>query len=315
MRKFTLAIAALILAAFSAAGFAQVANTPFSSPTYYATSFNLWSINSQNPNTYIFPGRTVCNSMGQNVPFFVFATTAPVYIADSNTANSEIATPSAVVNTAGSCGVTMAPSHTHNSFQLRSGTAGLQESINAVSASGGIPSLILLDRNWWSLSNNLPGTQGSTIIGAAAGGYGAILEDLTTAPATFYVWTGTAYSSTAAFWQNTAPTPAAGAAAGSGPTIANANGATALSGVVNLTTGTATTSGTLFTLTYPTNNSSTGVGSFQNAGTCSVNSVGANSFTTFTVATSFTSSHRLVTVTVTATPTASTAYAFSYNCK
>jgi hypothetical protein len=307
-------LVALILTAVCAVlGFAQVANQPFTAPEYYATSFQLWSINAQSPNTYIFQGRSLCSSNGQNVAFFDFATNAPVWIADANTAQSEVKTPSAIILTAGSCGVTIAPSNNHYNYQLRSGTAGLQETINAVKASGGIPATIIIDRNWWSLANNTPGTSGAAILAAAVGGPGAAIEDITTIPATYYVWTGTAYSSSAAYWQNTAPTITAGAAAGSSPTVSNAASSTALSGIANVTTGTATTTGSLFVETWPTNAGT--VGSFQNAGTCTVASTGANSFTTFTSATSFTGSHRVLTITVTATPAVSTAYQFSYNCQ
>ena len=313
MRRFASLFAALILAAIAASGSAQTASTPYSAPEYYASSFNLWSINAQSPNTYIFQGRTICSSSGQNVNFFTFATNAPVLIADNNTAVSEVKTPSSIILTAGTCGVQIAPTNTHYSFQLKSGTAGLQEAINSVVSAGGIPATILLDRNWWSTANTIPGTSGAAIIAAATGGPGILLKDITTSPISYYVWNGTAYSAAAAYWQNTAPTIAAGASAGSSPTVANATGSTALSGSANVTTGTATTTGTLFTETWPTNTGTTG--SFQNAGTCTVVSSGANSFTTFTSATSFTGSHRLLTITVTATPAVSTAYSFTYNCQ
>ena len=252
----------------------------------------------------------MCNSMGQNVPFFVFATTAPVYIADSNTANSEIATPSAVVNTAGSCGVTMAPSHTHNSFQLRSGTAGLQEAINSVKASGGTPAYIILDRNWWALANQLPGTKGLTIVGAATGGPGAILEDTTIVPALYYIWRGTSYSATTQAWTNAPPTATAGAAAGSGPTIANGNTSTQLSGTVSLTTGTSTTTGTIFTETFLT--AAAGGFGYSTGGSCTVTQTSGPTVG-FTSAIAGTT--RVLTVTV-STPVLvdSTAYTFAYNC-
>jgi hypothetical protein len=317
MRNKLIVFFALILAAFGAAlGSAQVATTPFTAPIFYASSFGLWSINSQAPNTFVFQGRTLCNGAGQNVNFFDFATNAPVWIADSNTANSEVKTPSAIVQTAGTCGVTIAPSNSHYSFQLKSGTAGLLEAINTVKASGGIPATVALDRNWWTQANQVPGTSGASIIAAATGGPGVILQDITTVPNAFYVWTGSAYAVTYPYWSNTAPTLAAGAAAGSSPTVSVKAGSTQLSGVVNVTTGTATTTGALFTLTFPQQNA----GGFGYAGTCTVSSVGTNAFTTFTEATSTTGSagttlQRVSTVTVTATPTVSTAYQFSYNCQ
>lgn len=309
MRKVTSIFAALLILATSCvAGLAQTANTPFTAPTYYASAFNLWSINGQSPNTYIFQGRSLCNAQAQNLNFFAFSTNAPVLIADANSANSEVVTPSAIVNTAGSCGATLAPSNNHYNFQLRSGTAGLQEAINALTQQGAWPTLLVLDKNWWTSANQTPGTYATAILGAAAGNGTVLIEDITSTTSNFYVWSGTAY--VAGNWVNTAPTLAAGAGAGSSPTVANKNGSTAITGIANVTTGTATTTGTLFTETWPTSNS------FLYAGTCTVASSGANAYTTFTSATSYASSHRILTVTVATTaPVASTAYSFTYICK
>jgi len=309
-------LVALILTAVGAvSGFAQTASTPYPAPTYYASSFSTWSINGQAPNTYIFQGRNICNSNGQNVPFFDFSTVGPVWIADSNTANSEVKTPSAVVLTAGTCGVTIAPSNNHYTFQLKSGTAGLQEAINAVKASGGVPALVVLDRNWWAYANQVPGTSGASIIAAAVGGPGVIIEDITTVQPTYYLWTGAAYASTYQYWANTAPSLAAGAAAGGSPTVSVQAGSTQMSGIVNVKSGTSATTGVLFTLTFPT----IANGGFQSAGTCSISSTGANSFTTFTEATSTSGStsslYRISTVTVTTASASSTQYQFSYNCQ
>jgi len=295
---------------------AQTANTPFTAPQYYATSFQLWSINQQSPNTYIFQGRNLCNSQGQNMNFFVFSTTAPVLIADSNSANSEVVTPSAIVNTAGSCGATVAPSHNHYTFQMKSGTAGLQEAINTLTQQGGQPAVVVLDKNWWTIANQIPGTYGTAIITAATGNYTVMLQDITTSPNTFYVWSGSAYTSTNANSKNTAPTIAAGASAGSSPTVTNSGPSTGITGIANVLTGTATTTGTIFTETWPT----VANGGPQYDGTCVVKSVGANSYTTFTAAMSDTGSgttfQRILTVTeATAAPTASTQYNFSYTCK
>ena len=312
MRRLAFAIA-LILAIVTGSALAQTASTPFTAPVYYASAFNLWSISGQNPNTYTFPGRTVCNSAGQNVNFFVFATTAPVYIADSNSANSEIVTPSSVINTAGSCGVAVSPTHSHYNFQMRSGTAGLQEAINTVKAGGGIPALIALDRNWWAGANQLPGTKGTTILGAAVGGPGVILQDITVAPFVYYTWGGTAYAknTNTVVWTNAPPTAAAGAAAGSGPTIANGNTSTQLSGTVSLTTGTSTTTGTIFTETFLA--AASGGFGYSTNGSCTVTQTSgpAVGFTSAIAGTT-----RVLTVTV-STPVLvdATAYSFSYNCQ
>ena len=300
-------LVALILTAVCAVlGFAQVANTPFTSPWYFASSFQLWSVNGQSPNTYIFQGRNLCNSAGQNVNFFVFnASNTPVLIADANTANSEVVTPSAVVNTAGSCGVTMAPAHNHYNFQLRSGTAGLQEAIDVLDGQGAWPTLVILDKNWWTIANQIPGTTAATILGAAKGDASVILTDITTLGPAYYVWSGTAY--VAGTWVNTAPTAATGAATGTA-TSKVATG-TALSGTYSFTTGTGTT-GTVFTETWATSSQ------FLYAPTCSVTSTGATVPPTLTVATTYPSStHGLLTVSVAAAMASTTPYSFSWNCK
>jgi len=99
--KLTHILALICLAAIGVSAGAQTANTPYPTSVWNASAFNLWAINSQQPNTYTFQGRSICNSNAQSQPFFVFNTNAPVYIADANTLNSEVVTPSAVVNTAG----------------------------------------------------------------------------------------------------------------------------------------------------------------------------------------------------------------------
>lgn len=316
MRKAFSLIVALTLAACAAVGSAQSATTPFTASQYYATSFQLWSLNQQSANTYTFQGRSICNSQGQNLNFFVFNTNAPVLIADQNSANSEVKTPSAIVNTNGSCGVTIAPANSHYTFQLKSGTGGLQEGINTLTGQGAWPTLLILDKNWWTIANQIPGTNAATILGAAVGNYSVLLEDITTAPATFYVWSGSAYTVTNNTLKNTAPTIAAGAGAGTVPTVSNLGTSTAITGTASVLTGTATTTGTLFTETWP----AVSAGGPQYAGTCTVASSGANAYTTFTSAMSSTGStttfQRILTVTVATTaPVASTQYYFTYSCK
>lgn len=230
MRKILGLTAALILAAVGAvSGFAQNATSPFSATTYQAANFGTWSLQLDSPNTYIFQGRTRCNAMANNVPFFVFSTTGPVWIQDSNTANSEVVTPSAIVQTAGSCGVTVAPSNNHYTAWLRSGTGGLQEAINALGGSSATvyPAEVILDRNWYAQAANVPNTTPAAIIAAAAGNAGTFLVDFTTAPNTYYVWDGVKYVASGAqpafqnnrvssFTAVTAPTALSTAAATNG---------------------------------------------------------------------------------------------------
>ena len=307
MKKLTrfISIIGLVGLLTAPAAFAQN-RTPNSQPWYFANDYSQWAIRSQSPNTYLFSPNGLCVATASGGQFFPFATNAPIFINDATPANSELVTPSAVTNTGSQCGFTASPVNNHYSFSIVSGTGGLQEAINALKGSGTAPALILLDRNWTANVLSLPSTTPASVIGAAVGNATVALENITTITPTFYVWSGTAYVT--GTWTNVVPTTAAGAAAGTSPTIGSAVG-TALSGNVALTAGTATTTGTLFTLTYATS------GQFLYAPTCKVSSTGTNSFTAFTVATTYPSStHALVTVTATSAPTASTAYAFNYKC-
>lgn len=290
------------------AAFAQSATKqPYSQTSYYAVDYGQWAVRSQSPNTYLFSPQGLCTATASGGQFFPFSTNAPVLIVDATPANTEVVTPSTVTNASTQCGFTASPANNHYSFQVKSGTGGLQEALNALAVtSTAYPANIVLDRNWFTTAANVPATTPLTIIGAAAGNTHAFLSDVTSAGPVYYVWNGTAYVS--GTWSNAKPAAAAGAGAGTAPTIADAG--TALAGTVSLTAGTATTTGTLFTLTWATS------AQFLAApGGCTVTSIGANPYTTFTSAVSFASSHAILTVTVATTaPVASTAYKFSYSC-
>lgn len=286
---------------------APAQTTYVSNATVSAFAYGQWSLAGQGPNTYSFTPTTLCSVPslgGMRFPAFSAfgASNAPVFINDTGTpANSEVVIPSAIF----SCGVTISPAHSHTTFSLNSGTAGLQDTLNVVAtAATAYPIDVLIDRNWYAQAVTIPGTTPAAMIAAAKGATAAYLEDVTTAPHTFYVWNGTNY--TVGTWTNALPTVTAGAAAGTAPAISNKG--TAGVGTVQLTSGTATTTGTLFTEDWPT------TGSFQYAPTCTVTSIGTP-FTTFTVASTFASSHATLTVTATSAPAVSTVYLFSFSCK
>jgi hypothetical protein len=303
LMKLTILSAVAVLAGLC--GAPVVAQSLPQQPYTYAASYGSWSLQGQAANTYVFNGRSTCNQQAPAGTFFPFATNAPVYIADQTTSSSEVVTPSAIVQSGATCGVTVSPANQHYSFSLRSGTGGLQEALNALAGSNRNPQLVLLDRNWYTAASSVPGTNPAAIIAAAVTNTTVLVSDITTLPATNYVWNGT--NLVAGTWTGAKPTAAAGAGAGSSPTISDVG--TAGSGTVSLTSGTSTTTGTLFTLAWAT------TGSYLFAPTCTVTSVGANAYTTFTVATAFGSSHATTTVTVATTPpVASTAYKFTYSC-
>lgn len=308
MKHRILSILALVGLLTAPVAFAQSStHSPFQQPEYYAVDYGQWAIKSQSANTFLFSPQGLCVASAAGSQFFPFATNAPVLINDATPANSEVVTPSAVTNASSQCGFTASPSNNHYSFQVVSGTAGLQEALNALaSPATAYPAKINIDRNWYVSANSVPGTSAAAIITAAKGNAHAFLVDITSAPAINYVWTGTAYAS--GTWNNSAPIAAAGAAAGTSPTISDAG--TALSTTVSLTSGTATTTGSLFTVTWSSSHG------FAYAPTgCTVNSIGTNSFTAFTIAVTGTTTP-VLTVTATSAPAVSTAYKFSVTgCK
>src|ERR1039458_1692567 len=116
----------------------------------WASAFNTWAIEGYAPNTYTWPAPASVNiASPYDASFYSFRTNAPLYINDQGTpANSEITTPTATSQYGFTPG---ALSHTHASFQIQSGTAGLQEAINA--QGGGTaahPVLILLHNQFFA---------------------------------------------------------------------------------------------------------------------------------------------------------------------
>jgi hypothetical protein len=305
-RSIIVALIALVATGAAVPAMAQ-GNQTFTQRWYFASDFGLWAVRGQQANTYQWSPGTVCNvsAVGSSTSFFAFSTNAPVLISDITgpTTNNEVVTPSSVTQTNAYCTIAVSPSHNHYSFQVQSGTGGLQEALNAISPTAVVPAVVWLDRNWYSLANAVPSTTPAAIITAAAGGVSAILVDNTTAPFTNYVWQGTAYAS--GTWVNTAPTAAVGAAAGSA-TSKVATG-TALSGTYSFTTGTATT-GTVFTETWATSNQ------FVYSPVCTVISTGATAPPTLTVTPTYAGGHALLTVTVAAALTSTTAYSFQWAC-
>lgn len=274
-----------------------------------AYAYGQWSLTGQAPNTYTFTPTSLCSVStlgGGLVPAFTrLGTSGPfasVYINDSGTpANSEVVTPTAILT----CGVTVSPANSHTTFALQSGTAGLQDALNAVAPNAvSYPMVVLLDRQWYAQAVQIPGTTPAAMIAAAKGTPAAYLEDITTTPHALYIWNGTQYVT--GTWTNALPSITVGAAAGTSPAISNTG--QAMVGTVQLTTGTATTTGTLFTLTWAT------TGSFLYAPTCTVTPTGSPLFTTFTTATAY-ASQATMTVTATSAPAVSTVYHFSFSCK
>jgi hypothetical protein len=285
-----------ILAAFALLSTAAFAQNVTGSGV--ASQFNQWqasgSVNlvaGANPLVTVSPCQAVAG--GKNFP--VLTASTPIKIVDPNNPSiDEVLTPTSIT---GGCTATFTTANAHTTpWYITSGTCGLQEAINNVAQSGVLNSIIL-DYKFHAF-----GCGQSTVYGAA-GSANVSLVDVTISPNSAYRWNGTNYLSSYSY--NTGSlTVAAGAAAGTGPTIANTTNGTANSWTVTLTTGTSPTTGTLFTETFGT--------AFPTGGAnCVVQSVGANSSPALTVAATSTT---VETISVTTAPTAATQYIFNGTC-
>lgn len=264
-------------------------------PWVFADNFGRWALQGQQANTYTFQvsGLSPCQitklNFGNSSTFYAFANTvalAPVFVADVNAANSEVLTPGSYLEpTQSSCGPAIAPVNNHITFSLQSGTGGLQEAINAVGGfTAPYPTQIYLTPEWYKLVNGIS-TQNSTLAAitpatikaAAKGSVTAIVVDVTTAPPTQYVWTGSGgYVSGTQYWvQGAHPTLAAGTGAGTSPTVAITGNS--VTGTVTVTTGSAVPAAAdpIFTLTWPSpGTAGSPTSGWQYAPTCTFTSTG-----------------------------------------
>jgi len=200
MRKiafgFIVALAALVAICAAPVAVAQ-SGQAYNQRWIFASDFGTWTVRSQTSATYSWSPGSICNvpanSSAQS--FFAFATSQPVEIVDiTNSTLNEIVTPTAVTNTASICSISVAPANTHYGFFVTSGTGGLQEAVNTVSATAPYSTLIWIDRNWYALVNALPGTTPAKVIAALTGNSNAVIVDNTTQPFTYYTYNGTGYS-------------------------------------------------------------------------------------------------------------------------
>jgi len=191
-------ILALLMVASAAISFGQ-SNQAFQQKNYYASDYGTWQVKGTTPNTYQFQPASLCviPQPGGGSPFNAFNTNAKVYIQDAVAANSEVLLPSYVIINETLCSVALTTAHNHFSFNLMSGTAGLQEVLNVINGNIPYPVQVYLDRNWYTAVNSIPGQTASAVIAAAKGSTAATLVDQTTAPETYYTWTGSAYTAVA----------------------------------------------------------------------------------------------------------------------
>lgn len=288
---------------------------------YFAINYATSNLQGQTPNTYTWnlastgPGSCYPNANGaSSQPFFAFGPAAhpfPELIRDYSTANSEVVTPSTTAVTGSTCSFAASTTYTHTTFWVSSGTGGLYEAIYA-NQKAPYPVTIFLDSAWRQYIASLPNssTPGTVIAGipTAFGTTNVSLVDTTTSPWTTYAWNGAAYASNG----GGTPTAALGAAAGTAPTglLATGPGSNV---IVSFTSGTSTTTGTIFTLTYPSGTTSNG---FNHQPVCTASSVGPTAYTLGTLTYSGTVGPGFVVTApeVTAPLTASTFYSFKVSC-
>ena len=172
-RSIIVALVALVAICAAPAVQAQ-GNQTFQQRWYFASDYGQWAVRGQQASTYQWSPGTLCFVSPSGSPgagFFAFNTNAPVEITDLTgpTTNNEVVTPSSVTNNNSYCSIAVSPGHTHYSFQVNSGTGGLQEVLNAISTSRSAPSVVWLDPSWYALANSVPATTPAAIIAAAGG--------------------------------------------------------------------------------------------------------------------------------------------------
>lgn len=196
--RYPLSLVAL-LAAFGAPAVAQVGSQTYPQKQYYASDYGVWQIKGQTANSYTFQPGTLCQVPAPTSgTFYPFNTNATVYIQDATPTLSELVSVSATTNTNALCSITVAAVNNHYSFNLMSGTAGLQEVLNQISSLNAYPTIVWLDRNWYSAINSIPSTSAAAVIAAVTGNSAATLVDDTTSPFTFYSWNGAQYTQSGA---------------------------------------------------------------------------------------------------------------------
>ena len=294
MRKFLSILLLLTGAMFAPSVFAQNLTQQ-----YQATAYGKWTVAGYAPNSFTFAPAS-CMVTGPSGNFVPFSTTAPILVVDANPALNEVLTPSAVTVSGATCTLTVAPANQHFSFNIQSGTCGLQEALNT--AGSGQQAVVVVTPDFANRGCNT-----STILASTATS-NITLSDQRQAPYGSYSWSGTAFVVSAT--NLTAPTVTYSTGAGTGPASTSITG-TGTSGVVQFTSGTTpAASGLIFTMTWP----SIANGGFAYKPACSITPYGANAYSSGVTATT---AGPPATATLTASSTAlvaSTAYKFAYTC-
>jgi hypothetical protein len=152
-----------------------------------ASQYGTWKVLGYAPDTYSGFAPAACRVQGGASFFPAFSMGTPIRIVDGNPNLSEVVTPSAVIDDGSTCAITIHPAHHHHTpFYFTSGTAGLQEAINANIAIPG-PNTIVLTNQWYQLGGS------AAVIASVHGGTSLGLVDVTQVPTKWYQWNGSAY--------------------------------------------------------------------------------------------------------------------------
>lgn len=328
MRK-AIAFIVFLLASLTPA-FAQGFNPAGAPPWVYADNYGRWSFQGQAPSTYTLQNVNGCQVTQldyQNRPtFYAFANTvalAPVFVQDVNSANSEVVTPGSFLTpTQLACGPSIAPANAHTTFNLQSGTGGLQEAINSVgNSTASYMTTIIVSQEWYKLLGSISGSNATLtstatpaqVLGTVTCSSNTQVLDVTTNPWTPFSCNSSTHLLNVSSLASKAPTVAAGAGAGSTGTVVVVAGSSASSGTVTVaTSGTApTSSGIIFTLTFP----SSTAGGYGYAPVCTYTSVGTLAYSgAVATATAGPPATSVLTATSTALTNNKTTYAWKYVC-
>lgn len=154
-----------------------------------ASQYGAFQLQGTATNSFVF-APAACQVTAGGVNFSALTQGVPVRVVDPGNHSLDETINAGLVNI-NACSVQLAVSNTHvPPFYVTSGTAGLQEAINA-NSKGGPANTVVLDGSWYALGGSsgiITSVHGSTSLG---------LVDITTTPYTWYSWNGSAYAQVA----------------------------------------------------------------------------------------------------------------------
>ena len=152
-----------------------------------ASQYGQFSLTGTAENSFFFSPSN-CQVSGGGKNFNAFTQGVPVRVIEPGNPSLNEVVVAGLVNIS-ACSVQLAVHNDHlPPFYLTSGTAGLQEAINANSK--GIANTIILSADWYALGGS------PSIIASVTGTTSLGLVDVTTTPFTWYAWNGSNYAIT-----------------------------------------------------------------------------------------------------------------------